>query len=73
MGEGMTYSGLSFLGASCPVPGFGNEYHLEWKIIVWDTVPTFIHLPRMLLFMRILFEQRIGKVTADLLCITFTH
>ena len=41
-------------------------------IKVWDTVSTCIHLPRMFLSTNILFEQRIGQFTMDLLWIRFS-
>ena len=37
--------GLRYLCTGCPAPDIGYKYCLEWN--VWDTVSTFIHLPRM--------------------------
>ena len=54
MGEGMAYGGLPFLHTGGPVPDI-YIYHVSDMINVWDTVSTFIHLPRIFLLMNILF------------------
>ena len=48
---------------------------INWykMINVWDTVSTFIHLPRMFLSMDVIFEQQIRQFTMDFLDIIFTY
>ena len=70
--------GHPFPGAGCPVPNLIWWYFflniIENEIInVWDTVYIFIHHPGVFLSMYILFEQRIGQFTMDLLYIRFTY
>ena len=51
----MAYGGLPFPDTGCPVSDV-YFYYVSDTINVWDTVSLFIHLPRMFLFMDILFE-----------------
>ena len=43
----MAYGGLPFPGTGYPIPDDANIY-LKWKSIVWASVFTIVHLPRML-------------------------
>ena len=53
-GERMGYGGLPIPDPVCPVPDV-YIYYVPDIINVWDTVPTFIHLPWMFLPTDILF------------------
>ena len=50
----MAYGGLPFQVTGCPIPDVGINY-LSEMINVWDSVSTFIHLPRTFLSMDIIF------------------
>ena len=57
----MAYGGLPFLDTGCPVLDV-YIYYLADMVDVWDTVSTFIHIPRMLVYLDIIFTNRSDNI-----------
>ena len=53
-GKGVSYGGLPVLDVCI--------YYVSDMVDVWDTVSTFIHIPRMFMYLDILFTNRLDNI-----------